>query len=280
LRLSVNCIAPGFEVKISLARLDSMKTIRIFQPLRARPARVFRALSDATELSAWQADVVRGRVATGRTLSLEWPKLGVALELEVRAVEPARRVLLTNGLANVELTVQGGGLELCHTAPMDDDERAGTESSWRIALATLSTYLARHGDKTRRVHWAKARVRGSPELCHAYFSDAQLLRGWLGVTDSNIGPSGSVVHLQLESGRRARGPVIAHTTGRDLAFRWQELDDSVLVMRTLPDPEPEKRAVLLGWSRWSELPDASAVVRELDTAVERLARRLESLAYA
>lgn len=257
-----------------------MKTIRIFQPLPARPARVFKAVSEAEQLAAWQADVVRGRVARGRMLELEWPKLGVALALEVRDVEPDRRVVLSSGVARVELTVTNGGLELCHTAPMDSDEEAGTESSWRLSLATLATYLGRHGDESRRVHWAKARVRSSPELCHAYFSDASLLPTWLGRAEADIGPVGSIARLKLAGGRDARGPVIAHTPGRDLAFRWQELDDSVLVMRTLPSGEPGVRTVLLGWSRWSDPPDAARVAQELDGAVERLAHRLDSLAYA
>jgi uncharacterized protein YndB with AHSA1/START domain len=257
-----------------------MKSIRIFQPLSARPARIFRALSEAEELAAWQADVVRGRVAPGRTLELGWPKLGVSVSLEVRAVEPARRVLLSQGAAQLELTIQRGGIELCHTAPMDEDERAGTESSWRISLAILATYLMRHSGRPRRVHWATARGRGSPELCHAYFTDASLLRSWLGTAETDIGAEGSIAHLSLEGGRRARCPVIAHTHGRDLAVRWQEMDDSVLVMRTLPSPEPAMRTLLLGWSRWSEPPDAQNVERQLDAAVERLARRLEALAYA
>lgn len=257
-----------------------MKTIKIFQPLPARPGRVFRALSEAEQLAAWQADVVRGRVAKGRTLSLEWPKLGVTLELEVREVEPTRRVVLASGPAELALTVAPGGLELCYRAPMDSEELVGMESSWRVSLATLATYLGRHDDKSRRVHWAKARVRGSAELCHAYFSDCSLLPGWLCSSEADIGASGSIVHLTLDSGRRASGPVIANTKGRDLAIRWQEMDDSVLVMRTLPSPERGTRTVLLGWSRWSDPPDSAQICRELDGAVERLARRLENLAYA
>lgn len=257
-----------------------MKTIRIFQPLPARPARIFRALSDVQELSSWQADVVRGRVAEGRTLELEWPKLGMSAALEVRKLEPSRRVVLAQGPAHVELTVKPGGLELCHTAPMDEDERAGTESSWRVSLAILATYLARHTERPRRVHWATARVNASPELCHAYFSHAQLLPSWLGSTDCDIGPVGTVAHLTLEGGRHARGPVIAHTEGRDLAMRWQEMDDSVLVLRTLPTPDDARRTLLIGWSRWSDPPETPMIVRQLDQAAERLARRLERLASA
>lgn len=258
-----------------------MKTIRIFQPLPARSPRVFQALTDPRDLAAWHADVVRGRVEVGRTLELEWPKLGAALSLEVQRVVPGRQVALTSPLGSVELSVVKGGLELCHTGSFDDDTLAGTESSWRVTLAILSTYLTRHVDRRRHVHWAMARARASVELCHAYFTDTHLLSTWLGTAEGPIGPVTSLVGLTLANGRRARGPVLAHTEGRDVAIRWGEADDSVLVMRTLPAPdEPGFRYVLLGWSRWSELPDAKEIAGELDAAISRLGRRLDSIARA
>jgi hypothetical protein len=69
---------------------------------------------------------------------------------------------------------------------------------------------------------------------------------------------------------------LAHTPGRDLALRWREADDSMLVFRTLPfEPDPELRYVLLGWSRWSDLPDAQLIQNELNRAVSQLARSLD-----
>jgi len=242
---------------------------------------VFQALTDPRELAAWQADAVKGRVARGGTLELEWPRLGVSLALEVEDVVPEHRVVLAHAPARLELTLTNGGLELCHSAPFDDDSAAGTESSWRVALATLATYLGRHTDRARRVHWSIARAGGSPELCHAYFTDPELLSSWFGATDRAIGPVGSSVNITLGTGHRVRGPVIAHTPGRDLALRWRDADDSVLVFRTLPDPTSEtKRHVLIGWSRWSELPAADEIGRELDAAAERLGRRLSGLFHA
>lgn len=254
-----------------------MRTIRIFQALPVQRARIFRAFSEAQELAAWQADVVRGRVVRGATLEFGWPILGVTASVEVRELEPAHRAVFVQGPARVELTVQPGGLELSHTAPMDEDEYAGTESSWRVSLAILATYLTRHSERTRRVHWAKAQVGASPELCHAYFSAEPLLQRWLGRPLSGIGAVNSLVRLTLDGGQPVGGPVIAHVEGRDLAVRWQEQDDSVLVMRTLPSAEQTSRTVLLGWSRWTELPESAAITRELDAAVERLARCLDSM---
>jgi uncharacterized protein YndB with AHSA1/START domain len=253
-----------------------MRTISVYQSLPAGPTRVFRALSEAKELSAWKADAVKGGVRQGSKVKLGWPMLGIELELDVVRVEAGRLVVFAHGPTRLELEVGGGGVELRHSGPFDDDTLAGTESSWRIALATLANYLARHAGRPRRVHWSVARARGSVELCHAYFTLPELLGTWLGSTPAPIGGVDTNVMLSLASGRRASGPVLAHTPGRDLAVRWREADDSVLVLRTLPvQSDPGARFVLLGWSRWSDLPDAETVRIELNRAVAQLAKRLE-----
>ena len=258
-----------------------VKTIRLFQPLPARAPRVWRALTDPHDLAAWHADVVRGRVEVGRTLELEWPKLGAALTLAVERIVPGQQLALSSPLGNLELSIVRGGLELRHTGAFDEEMRAGTESSWKITLAILSNYLARHVGRRRHVHWATVRARASAELCHAYFSERDLLSSWLGNAEASIGPTNSLADLVLAQGRRVRGPVLSHTEGRDLAIRWGEADDSVLVLRTLSAPhEPGMRHLLLGWSRWSEMPDADAIAAELDAAVLRLGRRLDSIARA
>jgi hypothetical protein len=58
--------------------------------------------------------------------------------------------------------------------------------------------------------------------------------------------------------------------------RWREADDSVLVFRTLPvDSDPGARYLLLGWSRWSDLPEVESIQTELRRAVTQLAGRLD-----
>lgn len=253
-----------------------MRTIKIHQTVAARPSRVFRALSDARELAAWQADRVHGTVRPGSSVTLGWPMLGIELGLDIARIEAERSIAFTHGPARLELEVVRGGVELRHTAPFDDDTLEGTASSWRIALATLATYLTRHADRSRRVYWSVARARSSLALCHAHFTEPSLLASWLGATPAPIASVDSGVTLSLGSGRRVSGPVLAHTPGRDLALRWREADDSILVFRTLPvSVDPSLRHVLLGWYCWSELPDAAAIRTELDRAVAQLARRLE-----
>ncbi len=257
-----------------------MKTIRLFQPIAARPARIFRALTDPADLAAWHADVVRGKVEEGRTLELEWPKLGAQLSLEVRQVVPGKKLVMSSSLGTLELTVANGGLELTHSANFDDDRAEGTESSWRVTLALLANYLSRHVDRKRTVHWSVARAHTNPALCHAYFTDAPLLQTWLGRVDGSTGGVESSVSFTL-AGHAARGIVLANTPGRDIALRWFETDDSVLVLRTLPTPDdPSARYLLLGWSRWSELAQAREIEQALDAAIQRLAKRLDSVPRA
>jgi uncharacterized protein YndB with AHSA1/START domain len=256
-----------------------VKTIRLFQPLPSRSARIFRALTDPQDLSAWHADVVRGRVEAGRTLELAWPRLGASLELSVERVVPGRRIVLSSALGNLEMSVENGGVELCHSAAFDEDTHAGMESSWRVTLSILNTYLGRHVDRARHVHWSMARVHASPELCHAYFTDPHLLRTWFGAADDGVGSVESRVNLTLGPTLRVSGRVLAHTEGRDVALRWQDADDSVLVFRTLPVGDGS-RCALLGWSRWSEPPNAEEITRALDQAAQRLERKLESRAKA
>jgi uncharacterized protein YndB with AHSA1/START domain len=205
--------------------------------------------------------------------------LGASLELAVERVVPGRRVVLTSAIGNLDMSVENGGVELCHSGPFDDDTLAGMESSWKVTLAILQTYLSRHVDCARHVHWSMARVHASAELCHAYFTDPHLLRTWFGAADSSIASVEARANLTLGPSLRVRGPVLSHSPGRDVALRWQEADDSVLVFRTLPVGDGS-RCALLGWSRWSEPPNTAEITGALDRAAERLARKLETRARA
>jgi hypothetical protein len=52
-------------------------------------------------------------------------------------------------------------------------------------------------------------------------------------------------------------------------------------MRTLPAPEePDSRNLLLGWYRWSEVPDAERIESELEQAIDRLGHHLDGIALA
>ena len=91
-----------------------------------------------------------GAVAPGALLELGWPALGVGIELRVELVEPGRRLVFQSDDSRLELELSPGRVQLSHEAAFDDeDEREGTRSSWKMALATLAHFVEEHAGHTR-----------------------------------------------------------------------------------------------------------------------------------
>ena len=121
-----------------------MRTIRISQKIPATSDALWVACATPDGIAGWQADKVTGSVETGETVGLGWPDLGVSIRLDVLELLEGRRVVFGHGESRVRFEVKEGEVELSHSAPFEDDEEQGTESSWRLALGTLSHYLERY----------------------------------------------------------------------------------------------------------------------------------------
>ncbi len=147
-----------------------MRSVFVEQNVRAPIERIWQACSNVTGLRAWQADEVEGEVARGRHLLLGFPALGVSVQLEVERVEAERGLVLRADDSRLELSIAPGRVSIEHRADFDEDECAGTLSSWRLSLATLAHYVEQHDGKARSVHWAVARAATSIDDAHAFFA--------------------------------------------------------------------------------------------------------------
>ncbi|HEY4158692.1 MAG TPA: SRPBCC domain-containing protein [Polyangiaceae bacterium] len=258
-----------------------MKTVTVEQAVRAPRERLWQACASAEGLRAWQADEVSGEVAPGQNLLLGWPTLDVAIELEVHVVEHGRRLVFQREDAELELELADGGIRLHHSGAFDDDELEGTLSSWRISLATLAHYLEWHDGQARQVHWAVRPARTSLERAHAFFTLAEAQRSWLARESSGVGSAGEAISLELAWGGALHGRVLSHTPSRDVLLSWQETNQSLLALRTLPAPgQTDERLLVVSWSSWGPLANREATERELDGALARLAQALENVGSA
>jgi uncharacterized protein YndB with AHSA1/START domain len=258
-----------------------VKTVTVEQAVRASSERLWRACASAAGLRAWQADEVAGEIAPGKSLVLGWPMLEVAIELEVQTVEPGRRLIFLRDDSELELELGDGGIVLRHSGAFDDDELAGTLSSWRLSLATLAHYLEWHDGEARQVHWAVRPALTDIEHAHAFFTLPQAQRSWLARESSGVGAAGSSVSLELAWGEALHGRVLSHTPSRDVLLSWQETNQSLLALRTLPSPgNASERLLVLSWSTWGDVANRSATSRELDGALARLAQALERVGRA
>jgi uncharacterized protein YndB with AHSA1/START domain len=252
------------------------------QAIRAPSERIWQACSSVSGLRSWQADEIEGEVSEGGELVLGWPALGVAVHLGVQRVEAQRRIVLAADDSELELELGAGRVLLTHRAEFDDDECAGTLSSWRLALATLAHYLEQHDGETRRVHWAIARAPTSIADAHAFFTLPGAQSGWLTRTSSGtgIGDEGSEVALELAWGSALSGQVLSHSPPRDALISWRETRQSLLALRTLPAPDSSQERLLVAtWSSWG-LPETQAIAEHLSGAIARLGRILGSRASA
>jgi len=252
--------------------------IRLSQRVAAPAPALWQAVATPGGLSTWQADEVTGEVRAGRTLTLRYPGLGARLVLEVAAVEPGRRLVLTRGPSRLELRVGDGAVELEHFGVSAGDEAEGTRSSWRIALATLAEAVERYRGQPRTVHAVTGPTRAPAELCHVFFTDAAALRRWL-LRDGALDPAGVAAAVRFAWGAAATVRIIANSAGRDVALGWDD-GAAVIALRTLPSPRAaDERILLITCSRWGGALDGAAAAG-LRESHRRLRRVLESAGAA
>jgi uncharacterized protein YndB with AHSA1/START domain len=264
-----------------------VRTVLIEQAIRAPVERIWQAIASASGLRNWQADEIEGDVTPGAELVLGWPALSVAIQLHVECLEHERRVVLAAEDSRLELMIAPGRVQLSHHADFDDDEYAGTHSSWQLSLATLAHYLEHHDGEPRHVHSAIAQAKASIEDAHAFFTLAGAQSAWLTRTGTGtgtgtgIGAVGTEVALDLAWGSSLTGRVLSHTPPRDVLVSWRETNDSLLALRTLPSPDTaHERLLVASWSTWNPTQPTAPIAQNLSHALTRLSRVLKNRASA
>ncbi|HEY5959051.1 MAG TPA: SRPBCC domain-containing protein [Polyangiaceae bacterium] len=256
------------------------RSIFVRQLVAATREELWAACSTARGMSKWQADVAFGDASSANNITLSWPALKLSIDLEVKEVVPFERLVLGIGTSRLTLEIEPGEVRLTHAGLRTDDEEDGMRSAWRTSLGLLSHALTKHPHRERRVHWVTRAAKTCPELCHVFFTDPAALRQWLTRVGA-IGEQGSSLSAQLMNGDAVTGEVFANTPNRDVAFTWQEQQESYLVLRTFPSPNAVgERLIALSWSRFYPEPFPPSVTRFMDAAVGRLAHLLERYGQA
>jgi hypothetical protein len=235
---------------------------------------LWQMCTEPTHMAAWQADVVRGRVAEGETLSLKWPALRVELGLKVEKLTCGQSVVFSHGRLATEFVIHDGRLEVRVTGVAPGDASEGTLSSWELSLATLEHYLRHHLNRPRRATWLLRRSKTKARVAHTFFTDEAALRAWLSRDTRGIGAAGSDYFLELGAGSTLDGRVLSNISGRDVLLSVQDWGHSACAFRTLPSPyADDERIIAITWSEWGEsaaLPQQGELLALLEAALDRL----------
>ena len=124
--------------------VEGRPALRFERHLHHAVERVWRAVTDPAELCHWFPSAVRGEVASGGTLTFEFPGGDMILEGEVVELDPPRRFAFTFGddVLRIELDAAGDGCMLRFTCLFDDPERASRDAAgWHVCLDLLEKHL-------------------------------------------------------------------------------------------------------------------------------------------
>lgn len=258
----------------------------------ATPEEVWEAWAEPDGIARWFVDRAEGRMEADATVTWIFETFGYRLPIDVYEAEPGRKLVFGGeppdrppALQEVHVRQEGGStlLRLANSGFLEDDEegRAGVDSGWEMALATLKHQLERYPGRTRVHHLAMRPARFEYADLVPLFTTAEGLGRWL-APGAEVAPSsaeaGSGVRVPASDDLPLglRGEILARTPW-EVLLSWPELD-GVLGLKGFR--MGEGRAVALDFSAWPEAGAAEgvseAVRAALDRAVEKLAAAVSS----
>jgi len=260
------------------------RTVRKEVRIDASPEAVYDAWAKPDEIARWFVDQAEGEMSAGATVTWIWEAFGYRIPIEVYEAErgeylafggeppgrpPALQevVIAREGGATVLRLVNSGFLE----GPDWDEELAGVDSGWELALATLARYLERHRGRDRAHRLEMRPVEGmSYDAVVPLYTTRAGLETWTG-GPARLGDEplarGSSVALDPGAGLALDGEVLA-AAPHELLLSWPETDGVLGLKSFKAGP---RRAVALDWSSWGGGETSEEVERWMTAAVDRLA---------
>jgi uncharacterized protein YndB with AHSA1/START domain len=129
-----------------LTEVDGRDAVRFERRLAHPPERVWKAITDPSDLGAWfPADIEGDLTSPGAALSFPFRDREAETEQgEVLESDPPRRLAFTWGDQELrfELEPDGDGTRLVFTHALPREESAKTAAGWQLRLALLESRLA------------------------------------------------------------------------------------------------------------------------------------------
>lgn len=217
------------------------RTVDISVEIEAPLEAVWKALSEAEELTRWFPLEARVTPGAGGSVWMSWgPPWEGEAKIEVwepnrrlRTAQPAPQPDTIPVVVDYFLEVRGGKtlLRLVHSfgtgAEWEEEYYESTSRGWRFMLANLRHYLERHPGTPRRVAWPRLRLALSPEeTWKRLMSPEGLLRR--GTLDT--ARPGSRYAIEAATGDRFEGEVRFLEPPRAFCGTVENLRDSLLLL--------------------------------------------------
>ncbi len=207
------------------------RSIDVTRTFPAPPERVWKAIADASGLSAWFCDRAEFTPRAGTPYALLWTGYGEQRG-EILEAAPARHLAMSwdvprvEGTTVVEMGFAPDGertrLRLSHTdwgdGPEWDGEYGGTKSGWESVFGLLDFYLRHGGRGARRSFVLRRRIAIPVRELWRRIESPDAWAAWLGDGASIESRVGGVFRAGGRKGARIEGRVTMAEPGEGIAF--------------------------------------------------------------
>ncbi|MFM9995828.1 MAG: SRPBCC family protein [Phycisphaerales bacterium] len=230
--------------------MSEQRTLETSIEVRATPAAVWKALTDAEELTRWFPMEARVTPGVGGSIWTSW-KDEYEDTARIEVWEPNRRLVLASGIGaaglparlTVDYTIEAKHgaagvtvLRLVHSGFGRggdwDWEFDATKRGWSFELRGLRHYLERHAGKPRRVAWIRRKTDKTPEQAWTrIMGGTPGSHGLLSLKPLPTLREGDPYRFITADGETISGEARVFGPPRDFAGTVRELNDAYLRLR-------------------------------------------------
>jgi uncharacterized protein YndB with AHSA1/START domain len=213
------------------------RSIEITRTLAAPPDRVWKAIAEASGLSAWFCDRAEFTPRVGAPYTFLWTgygeQRGEILDISPKThLEMSWDVPSVEGTTAVEIRLSEEGtrtrFHLSHTdwgeGPKWDGEYSGTKSGWESVIGLLDFYVRHGGRGARRSFVLRRRARISVGELWRRLESPDAFAAWMGAGASIDPKVGGSFRARGEKDVRIEGHVTMADPGEGIAFEIESME--------------------------------------------------------
>ncbi len=228
--------------------MGDVRSIETAIEIKASPDAVWKALTDAEDLTRWFPMAARVTPGVGGSIWTAW-KGEFEDTARIEVWEPGRRLVLASGIGAagmparllVDYTIEGKKdgttvLRLVHSGFGRggdwDWELDATRRGWEFELRGLRHYLERHAGRGRRVVWIRRKTEKTPEqVWQRLMGGTPGSHGLLSIKPVPVLKEGDPYRFITADGETISGETRVFSPPRDFAGTVRELNDAYLRVR-------------------------------------------------
>lgn len=260
------------------------RMVRVEFTTSAPAEKVWAAWTDPTKIAQWFTDGASGEPIPGTMFTWTFDRFNYVIPYEVVDAVPNERFVLKGeipgrppGFLEITIRKEAGQtrVQLVNSGFLEggewDEEFAGIDSGWKMAMAILKLYVENYFGLAKAMALAMRPAQFTMEQLRPCFREPVKLARWL-TSSGGVGRVGEAYEFALRDGTKATGRVLADT-GREATLSWDEIRGTFELKSF--SMGPAMRMICVRALSWEGDPARTKKIEEeMAAALDRLAEAL------